>query len=287
MEPTRVSGIPANGHYHTEFQATEASIGKLLPGPERVPLEGKQLVISLGADYSVEMMDFTQAAARRFAIHQIKTILSYPAFDELILNTRSHTQLAGYLADDGAAIRPIAALRREKVRGYRQIGLDEAYAPREASLAPRIRNLTADAASAERITTFQAGEWRAVTCQQPEPHAWRYARNQLVAKGVRQLLLDIRREFPRTRIRAMIPPSAKAVQRVLENLDQMPDPQGKPYGRAYYARLWCSNNHIPNIGEGMAMVDLGGNAGGARVPGDRWLQPGSRDLSDVRPRMHR
>ena len=23
-------------------------------------------------------------------------------------------------------------------------------------------------------------------------------------------------------------------------------------------RLWCSNNHIPNIGEGMAMVDLSG-----------------------------
>ena len=257
-EPTRVSAIPPDGHYHAEFQATEASIARLVPGPQRIPLAGKQLVISLGADWSVEMMDFTQPAARAFAVNQLRTVLSYPAFDEIILNTRSHTQLAGYLGDDAPVVRPIVALRRDDVRDYRQLGLDEAYAPRLAAEDPRLLKLAADSDSVQRITTFQPGEWRAITCQTPEPFAWRYTRNRLVAEGVRALLLDLERQFPDTRIRAVIPPSAATINRVLDNLDALPDANGNPYGREFYRRLWCSNNHIPNIGEGMAMVDLTG-----------------------------
>ncbi|REJ71990.1 MAG: hypothetical protein DWQ29_22245 [Planctomycetota bacterium] len=258
-EPTRLSGIVPNGHFHAEFQATEASIERVLPGPLRIPLAGKQLVISLGADWSVEMMDFTQPAAREFAVKQLRTVLGYPAFDEIILNTRSHTQLAGYLGDDqGTAVRPIVALRRNGIGDYYQLGLDEAYAPRLAAEDRRLLALAGDVESVERITTLQPGEWRAVTCQTPEPFAWRYTRNRLVAEGVRDLLLDLEREFPETRIRAVIPPSAAAINRILENLDSLPDENGTPYGREFYRRLWCSNNHIPNIGEGMAMVDLTG-----------------------------
>ena len=257
-ETTRVNGIPSDGQYHAEFQATEASIARCFAGPERVSLTDKQMVISLGDRYSVEMMDFNQPAAREFAVKQLQTLLKLPAFDDIIINTRSHTQMAGYLGDDGTTIQPIPAKQRAGIRNVQRIGLDKAYAPRAAGTDDLIQQLAADGTTIEQITTVQAGAWGAVTCQSPTPYPWRYTRNQLVARGVRSLLLDLRQEFPTTRIRAVIPPSAEAVDRVLAGLDELPAANGTPFGREYYRRLWCSNNHIPTIGEGLAMVDLSG-----------------------------
>lgn len=257
-DPTRVSGIPPDGHYHAEFQATDASRKHFLTGPARTSLAGKQLVVSLGGRYSVEMMDFNQSAARTMAIKQLRTVMRLPAFDSIIINTRSHTQLAGYLGDDGESVRPLAQSYRDGARNVRQIGLDKAYAPRAAADLNTIHELIAKRSTVEQITTVQPGAWRAVTCQSSGDSPWRYARNRLVADGVRQLLLDLRREFPDTRIQAVIPPSAATVDRVLARLDMLPSRNGEPFGRDYYRRLWCSNNHIPTIGEGMAMVDLSG-----------------------------
>jgi hypothetical protein len=257
-EPTRVHGIPPDGHYHAEFQATEASLARCLAGPPRVTLHDKQLVISLGKKYSVEMIDFNQPASRQFAVKQLHTLFDLSAFDDIIINTRSHTQLAGYLGDDGNSIRSLSTWRRAGTRDIWQVGLDKAYAPRAAAVDGLLRRLAADSTTVEQITTVQPGAWRALTCQTPDPYSWRYTRNRLIARGVRQLLLDLRREFPQTRIRAVIPPSDVTVRRVLAALDQLRDDHGTPFGRDYYRRLWCSNNHIPTFGEGMAMVDLTG-----------------------------
>ncbi len=116
----------------------------------------------------------------------------------------------------------------------------------------------ADSKTVERLTTTQPGAWRAVTCQTPDPWPWRFTRNRLVAQGVRKLLLELEREFPEERIQAVVPPSAEAVERILEQLDVLTDANGQPFGRSHYRRLWSSNNHIPAIGEGMAMLDLTG-----------------------------
>jgi len=186
----------------------------------------------------------------------LQTLLALPAFDEIFINTRSHTQLAGYLGDDGHSVQSISSLRRQNKTDIRQIGLDKAYAPRDAANDPFLRKLASDLTTVERLTTVDPGAWRAVTCQTPEPYAWRYTRNRLVADGVRQLLLDLRAQFPTTRIRAVIPPTATTIERVLTNLEKLKDDNGNPLGRDFYRRLWCSNNHIPAFGEGMAMVDL-------------------------------
>jgi len=255
-DPTRVSGIPPDGHYHAEFQATDASRKHFLTGPLRTSLNDKELVISFGPRYSVEMMDFNQGAARSVAVNQLRTMMRLPAFDEIIVNTRSHTQLAGYLGDDGNSVRPLAESYRSGARNVWQVGLDKAYAPRSAAKTDLIQKLISDRNTVDQVTTVQSGAWRAVTCQSPDVSPWRYIRNSLVADGVRQLLLDLRQEFPDTRIQAVVPPSAQAVDRVLTTLDNLPAANGEPFGRDYYRRLWCSNNHIPTIGEGMAMVDL-------------------------------
>jgi hypothetical protein len=125
------------------------------------------------------------------------------------------------------------------------------------------------------------------------PFLWRLARNHAVADGVTQLLRDLEREFPGTRIRAVIPPRAAAVRRLQAALDQLPAPSGGFYGRDYYQQLWCSNNHVPTIGEGMAMVDLTGTGiepvflgSGGYLPDDGpfqlFLDEQIRDLSDNR-----
>lgn len=257
-EETRVSGIPANGHYHAEFQATEASTRWCQSGPARVTLQDRVLVINAGASYSVEMMDFTQTAAREFAVKQLRTVLNYPAFDDIVINTRSHTQLAGYLGDTGTQVGSLAALYRSGARNVARIGFDKAYAPRDAADDRLLRDTIVDANSAEKITTVQPGAWLAVTCQNPNVDRWRFLRNKYVASGVRQLLLDLESEFPDQRIQVVVPPSEATVTRILDRLDTLPDRSGRPFGRDHYRRLWCSNNHIPTIGEGVAMLDLTG-----------------------------
>ena len=246
---TRVGGITATGAFHTDFQATEASGDLCWRGPPRRSLRCDQLVIDLGAPWSVEMLDFNGAAARRCAVAELKTILSRPAFDEILINSRSHTQLAAYLADGADGIQPRAAYRAAK-KPFVHLGTDRAYAPQTA--AAFVGDSTA------KITTWQPEEWNG-TCQRADSSfPWRYARNRAVASGVRRLLLDLERAFPQTRIRVVMPERAEATARIQRALEQMPKPGGGVYGRDYYRQLWASLNHIPAVGEGLAMVDLSG-----------------------------
>lgn len=89
-EATRVEGIPLDGQYHAEFQATEASITRCCAGSERVSVTDEQLVISPGDRYSVKLMDFNQPAAPEFAVKQLQILLKPPAF----VNASRETDIA-------------------------------------------------------------------------------------------------------------------------------------------------------------------------------------------------
>jgi len=257
-ESTRVSGIPPDGHYHAEFQATEASTTRIQRGLELVPLTGCTLVVSRGPGWSVEMLDFNQPDARAVALNQLNRLMRLPAFDGIVINTRSHTQLAGSLGDDGKNIRTLAEFARRGVRGVRQIGIDKSYLPRTAIQHPLIRKLVRQPDDLERLATVQPGAWRSVTCQRPDPYLRRYVRNQLVARGIRHLLQDIEAAFPNERVQIVIPPKESTVDVIQSELNHMASVHDKPEWRDFYRRLWPSNNHMPSIGEGMAMMDLSG-----------------------------
>jgi hypothetical protein len=259
---TRVGGITAEGDQWANFFAVEASAARSHGGPPRRRLQHEQLVIDLGDPWSVEMVDFNQPAARHYVVNELRSILSHPPFDEIFINTRSHTSLAATVADGKDGIMPLDHYRAAK-QPYVHLGIDRAYAPRGAAHDPKLRSLARDAAGLERITTWQPGEWDE-TCQSADsPFAWRYARNRGVADGVRLLLEDLEKAFPQTRIRAVIPERAVVEENVKAALEKMPKPGGSApggdfYGREYYRHIWASINHIPAIGEGMAMLDLRG-----------------------------
>ena len=254
---TRVAGVPANAGYYSEFNAVQKSIGFVYAGPQRRPLTSGALVIDRGAPWSVEMIDFNRPAAREYVVADLKTLLSYPAFDEIFINTRSHTQLAGCTGDGVLGIQPMARYRAEK-KNYFHLGIDRAYAPLSAAEDSQLKALASDPRSVTKITTWQPGEWQE-TCQSSDsPYPWRYARNRAVAAGLRRLLQDLERHFPGVRTRVVMPEREAATRAVKDGLDQMAKPGGGTYGRNYYHQLWASINHIPSIGEGMALVDLTG-----------------------------
>jgi len=115
-----------------------------------------------------------------------------------------------------------------------------------------------DPQSVEKITTWNPGAW-SEDCQTRDcPHVWRASRNRAVAQGVRNLLIDLERRFPETRIRAVIPPSEATINSIQKDLETLARPDGTIYGRDYYGTLGSTINHIRSIGEGMAMVDLSG-----------------------------
>jgi hypothetical protein len=269
---SRIGGITPDGEYRAVFQANQNSISQLLSGEGAVPLAGNTIAIDLGAPWSVEMLDCEQPATRAMAIAQMKTLLQLqaagdpfagdatarPVYDELFINTRSHVDLAPTYADGVDGQQPIAHYYRTGRRYLHHLGLDKAYAPRSVAGTPRIRTAAQDLHDVEQITTWQDAEWRA-PCQDPSsPFIWRLARNEAVGRGVTLLVRDLEREFPGTRIRAVIPPRQTAIERIQAALENLTDSGGVPYGRDYYQRLWCSNNHIPTIGEGMALIDLSG-----------------------------
>lgn len=271
---SRIAGIAPTGEYRAVFQANQSSISQLLKHEGRVPLAGNMVAIDLGPLWSVEMMDFQQAPTREMAVKELKTLLGLKAsgdpfagdgnprgvYDEIFINTRSHVDLATSFADGVDGQKPIAHYYRTGRRYLHHLGLDKAYAPRSASENTRLKAAAASNSDdeIERITTWQDAEWREPCQEADSPFIWRLARNEAVANGVTTLLRDLEREFPETRIRAVIPTREATVKRIQTALEQMPVPTGGVYGRDYYHRLWCSNNHIPTIGEGMAMVDLAG-----------------------------
>lgn len=262
----RTAGITTTGEYRAVFQACSSSIQTLLKQAEsRVPMLGNQVVIDRGNLWSVEMLDFQQPAAREMAVAQLKSLLglrgqdpSRPVYDEILISTRSHVDLATTMADGDEGQKPISYYYRIGRGPRHHLGLDKAFAPRSVVENRGLLAAVKSPNEAERITTWQDGEWRD-SCQSPDsPMSWRLARNEAVAEGVSQLLRDLDREFPGVRIRAIIPPREATINRIEQALEAMPIPTGGTYGRAYYHKLWCSNNHIPTIGEGMAMVDLAG-----------------------------
>jgi hypothetical protein len=256
-DASRVAGITASGEYRAEFQASEASQRAVVAGPERLPLAGRQLVIDLGADATVEMIDFNQPLARKNAVREISTVLAQPGFDDILINTRSHVDLPVSLADGDQGTRPVAHYWHER-RGPRiHLGLDKAYLPRSEASLKLIAELARQPDGIEQITTWQPNEWRGA-CQTLQGPRWRYARNRGTADGLRLLLQDLEHAFPGRRIRLVIPPGESAMNAVQSGLESLPGPAGTPYGRDYYHRLWSSNNHNPAVGEGAAMIDLGG-----------------------------
>lgn len=255
---TRIAGITPDGGFRTLFQAIENSIDRF--GFEAPParLQQASVVVDLGADWSVEMLDFERTAARKLAIDQLKMQLAYPAFDEIFINTRSHTQLAATLGDAWDAKGPVAPMEnyRLKRKPYRHLGIDLAFAP--ISLASQSRITQTAANDIEQITHWQDDEWIG-PCQSAESRfVWRFERNRAVAAGLRLLLLDLERAFPKVRIRAVIPPSEQVIRATQRGLDQLQKPGGDVFGRGYYRHIRSSLNYIPNVGEGMAMVDLTG-----------------------------
>jgi hypothetical protein len=273
---TRVAGIPTDGTYHTEFQAIEASVDFFRRAKRSTWRLGEgSLVIDMGADWSVEMVDFNRRAAREYVVRQLRTILAHDAFDEIFVNTRSHTQLAGSTADGEDGVRPMSHYRLHG-KNYFHYGIDRAYAPISLAGDPGLRSLAGDTQSVQRITTWQPGEWQGV-CQSPDnDYAWRYHRNGAVARGAGELLKDLEREFPGVRIRAVVPQSERVIEAVRAELATMRKTDGSVYGSEYYRHIWGSLNYIPAIGEGMAMVDLS----------DLSVEPtflGIRYLPDQRP----
>ena len=254
---TRVAGIPSNGGQYTVFQAVQSSMDLLGGKPGRRPLIADALVIDRGSPWSPEMFDFSQPATRELVIRNLRSLLELPAFDELFINTRSHTQLAASTADGDLGLQSIAVYRARKI-GYYHLGIDRAYAPRSVAGDPRLRALASDIGGVTDITTWQPGAWQG-ECQSPDsPYAWRYARNKAVAKGMRMLLTDLERAFPDVRIRVVIPERQRVGDAVREGLAEMKRTDGALYGATYRRHIWGSLNLIPAIGEGMAMVDLSG-----------------------------
>ncbi|MFN0198694.1 MAG: hypothetical protein ACKVT0_18255 [Planctomycetaceae bacterium] len=276
---SRITGIEVKGEYRAVFQASVASIQHLMGQPQRIPLtDDNAIVIDRGSLWNVEMMDFQRPATRRMAIAQLQTLLDLkgtrdpyaaedersaatlqPAYDEIFVNTRSHVDLAPTYADGVDGMQTLAYYYRER-RSYRHhLGLDKAYAPISVIADERLLAAAASPEGAERITAWQTGEWNDSCQSLDSPFIWRLSRNLAVADGVTQLLRDFEAEFDGMRIRAVVPPREEAITHIEQHLEQMPVERGNGnYGRDYYHRLWCSNNHIPTIGEGMAFVDLTG-----------------------------
>ena len=257
---TRLGGITAAGSYRTDFQAIENSFRLVRrSGKPLRPLGNDEIVIDFGSDWSAEMMDYNREAARRLAINEVKTTLAAPAFDEIVINTRSHTQLAGSSGDGDLGVQTIGHHRRRR-NNYFHLGIDRAYAPLSVAQSPSIQSLLKDGSNAviAKITDWQPGEWQGTCQSESADYPWRYARNSAVAQGVRLLLQDLEREFPDTRIRVMIPPRAEVENGVKRGLAELPDSKGGHYDARYYRFLCSGLNQIPSIGEGMSMLDLRG-----------------------------
>lgn len=257
---TRVAGITADdGGFSSPFYATEAAGQRAAAGPPVRRLGSERIVVDRGDLWCTELLDLNRPAARSLIVRELRTLLKLEAFDEIFLNTRSHTQLAASDADGSKGVRSVARYRSERDFFYQHLGLDRAYGQVELAEDPEFRRLARGSREdREKIATWQPGEWTGV-CQQPStPYRWRWLRNRAVAAGLRKLAQELEQAFPTTRIRAVIPESERVQTPTEDLLQRLRKPDGTPYGRTYYRSIWNSNNMIPSIGEGMAMLDLSG-----------------------------
>ncbi len=257
---TRIAGITSSGGYRTDFQAIENSFRMVCSSGKALrPLGRDEIVIDFGADWSPEMMDLNRTTTRQMFVKQLKTILAAPAFDEIMVNTRSHTHLAGTLGDGELGVQTTGHYRRQR-KNFRRLTIDRAYAPISAAKQNTLRSLLQSDkhSQLEKFTTYPPGEWEG-TCQSPDTNfPWRYARNVAVASSVRVLLQDLENTFPKTRIRVVIPPRAAVENRVKSELPKRLNPAGDHYEANYYRFLTSGLNQIPTITEGTSMVNLSG-----------------------------
>ena len=265
---TRVGAILPDGGFRSEFQATENSISALVKRQVgQLALSRNQLVIDRGRRWEVEMVDFNRPAAREYAVAQLRTMLAYDAFDEILINTRTHTDLPGSFGDGTDGIKTVFHYRSAGHHrgGYRigkseflMLGIAGAYAPVGVAEQQHLRKLVEDPNSVEQITMSQPGEWKG-SCQSADtPYQWRFRRNAAVAQGIRRLLMDLEQAFPDTRIRAVIPQRAAVDEAMNCRLSQMKNPDGRVYGADSYRRVLSTNNFTFRTCDGMAMLDLTG-----------------------------
>jgi hypothetical protein len=229
--------------------------------------KNNRIVVNLGRRWASEMVDFNLPAARTYVLKQLHSLLRYPAFDEIFINTRSHTQLASTSGDSLHGLGTVIHFRskgytstgyRLDKQNYIRLGIDRAYIPRDAADAPVLREIASRPETLEYLTHWQTGAWNG-TCQFPDDGAiWRYQRNVEIAQGVRQLLIDIQRNFPDYRTRVVIPHRAGVNHQMEKELASMKQPHGTVYGSDWFRHIWSTNNHIPVIGEGMSMINLKG-----------------------------
>ena len=243
LRKTRTGGVTADGEYNPAFFATEAGVRYTYRAGSQ-ELRDAVLVLNRGERFSTEMVDFALPAARAAAINEIRSVMQYPAFRSLYLNTRSHAQLAGDSRDGADGVQPAPYYDPPK-RATAHLGLDLAYAPRVVADDAALR-ITAT----ETLANWQPGEW-AGQCQSSEcPHPWRLARNTVIAQGLRSLILDLRAAFPGMPMQVVLP------EREQVNREVAAHQQTMPAGAVSYTA--GRYNYIQNIGEGMAMLDLSG-----------------------------
>ena len=275
---TRLAGITSDGSYRTDFQAIQNSFVLVRrSGKPLRALGNDEIVIDFGADWSPEMMDYNREASRRLAVNEIKTVLSQPAFDEIVINTRTHTQLAGSSGDGELGVQTLAHHRR-RGRNYFHLGIDRAYAPISTAEIPAMQRQLDEPTvnSVNSISNWYAGEWMGTCQRESDGHVWRYARNQAIANGIRQLIHKLEDEFPSTRIRVMLHPRDDVENSVKQDLPKLSNPDGGTYDANYYRFLSSGNNQIPAMCEAMTMVDLTGLR-------SEPMFLGLRDLPDRKP----
>src|SRR6202040_2045540 len=109
---------------------------------------------------SPEMADYNRPLSRARAVAELKPVLAHAAFDEVFINTRSHTSLGACMADGQLGLRPLAAYRRAHDNYYTHLGIDLAYAPLAAASDVQLKKLAENPSDVEQITTWQPNEWK-------------------------------------------------------------------------------------------------------------------------------
>jgi len=265
-QTTYIAGITADGGFNTEFYTTENSVALLKGQPTRRYLVDETLVIDHGMPHSVELIDFNQQAARDFVVAELATILAYPAFDEIFINTRTHTDLAYSMGDTldltsasglGLASSGAYASAGYLYYQYMHLGAHLAYTPQSSATNSRMLACVADPDNKlERITQWIQDEFSYYNpCQSPTTNFdWRYTRVTESANGIRELMIDLEDAFPGLRTRVVLPERQAANEAVKAGLDLM------GYGSDYMRYIWSTNNFTYTTCEGMALLDLTGLA---------------------------
>lgn len=243
---TCIAGITADAEFHPAFFATETALRLAYKAGATKELRDAVLVVNRGELYSGEMVDYNLTDARLNALREISAVLKYPAFKSIYINTRSHTQLAADSRDGADGVQP-AAYYDPPRRSTAYLGLDLAYAPQSVATDVALRQ-----SSVADLANFRTGEWSGY-CQTDEcRYQWRAARGRAVASGVRQLILDLEKRFPRVPIQVVLP-ERESVATTMAAFQRTLSGQLVSYSSGRY-------NYIQNIGEGMTRLDLSGTS---------------------------